>query len=104
MGPAEALRRVASNIRATNTTKVGAEYGDWPLDDVLDYSDLINFAEDWAKLGSAVQQQVKDVLGGNDDVNPKAIQMAIDSLAGHHNHLWEDLKEWMERVEADAQL
>ena len=47
----------------------------------MDSADLIRFADAWAKLGTAVQEQVRDVLQVPDaDVNPNAIHLALERL------------------------
>jgi hypothetical protein len=51
----------------------------------MDASTLIEICEAWAGLGSAVQEQVKDILDAGDeaDCNPNAVKLAIDRLGRH---------------------
>jgi hypothetical protein len=51
----------------------------------MDASTLITICEAWAGLGSAVQEQVKDILDQGDeaDCNPNAVKLAIDRLGRH---------------------
>ncbi len=51
----------------------------------MDATTLIEICEAWAGLGSAVQEQVKDILDAGDeaDCNPNAVKMAIDRLSRH---------------------
>jgi hypothetical protein len=49
--------------------------------DDVDIGDLIVFAQAWSDLGSAVQEQVRDILDDpGASVNPNAIDLAIERL------------------------
>lgn len=48
-----------------------------------DFRTVMQFAKRYAELGSAVQEQVEDILLGNDaEVNPNAVKFINDQLGG----------------------
>jgi hypothetical protein len=64
----------------------------------LDSSTLIGFAKKWADLGWAVQQQVEEVMNdAGAEVNPNAIKLAQEKLAGYSKEIDEALSDALSR-------
>lgn len=66
----------------------------------LETHELIEFAQAWAGLGWAVQEQVTALLDGSQDpfkFNSNAIQLAFDRLQGYNEELDEELQDWLAR-------
>jgi len=63
-----------------------------------DLDSLLSFAEAYASLGSAVQEQVYDLFMGDfDDINPSAVQAMARKLKGKNNELdslFTDFQQW----------
>lgn len=58
---------------------------------------LIAFADAWAGLGVAVQEQVKAVLNDySADVSPNAIEIAHEMLGGYNREIDSMLSTWLE--------
>lgn len=62
----------------------------------VDVFDLVVFAKAYADLGSAVQEQLNDILSDpqNADVNPNAVKLIDDRLGGMNDEIDAAIKEW----------
>lgn len=62
----------------------------------VDVFDLVVFAKAYADLGSAVQEQLNDILSDpqNADVNPNAVKLIDDKLGGMNDEIDAAIKEW----------
>lgn len=59
----------------------------------------LEFANRYAQLGSAVTDQLADVLDGElEEVNPNAIKLIVEQLTGFYPDLDKLLKEALEEV------
>lgn len=63
-----------------------------------DAGDLISFADAWINLGTAIQDQVKQVLaqGPEYEANANAIRHATDVLQGFNEDIDAALAEWLD--------
>ena len=59
----------------------------------MELYNLIQFAKAYSDLGTAVQEQVQDILQGDEDeCNPSALNLIKKRLSGFHEELDEILK------------
>lgn len=70
----------------------------------IDAHDLLDFAIRWANLGDAITEQVERMHENpcDDDLNPNAIRMAHQHLAGFNESLDEAFEDYFEHGEAEA--
>lgn len=63
-----------------------------------DSSDLLQWSEQWVKIGWSVQAQVEDVLrdGRDAEVNKNAVALALDKLGGLNDEVDEALNDWVD--------
>lgn len=88
---AEALHQVGPSHIAT-----------WD-NDVIDSAQLIEFADLWASLGNAIQDQVKAVMDDSSaEVNPNALEEAQRTIGSWHQDIDVALAEALDRPEDDA--
>jgi hypothetical protein len=72
---------------ATQKSAIYIRRGRMQLED-CELEDIIQFAQQWAKLGSMVQEQMADlILKGDYDFNPSALEKAAENLGGFHSEL-----------------
>jgi hypothetical protein len=65
---------------------------------MCELSDLMRFAKKYASLGSAVQDQMDDLLAGDDSMNPNAINLIKDEFNGLNEDLDQILSDYFDVV------
>jgi hypothetical protein len=84
-------RRLVEAVSSYGDTGHGGLYD-------LDAVELLDFAESYASLGAAVQDQLRDLLDSGEaaEVNPNAVQIIEDRLGGMNHEIDTALEAWKE--------
>lgn len=83
-------RRLAEALRLSERFgDVGPEHTATWDSSVIDSTQLIEFADAWAGLGNAVQDQVRAVMddSGTEDVNSNALELAVERIGQWHQDI-----------------
>ncbi len=62
--------------------------------------DLMTFAKAYASLGTAVQEQLDDLLDGDDRMNPNAVTQIKRTLGGVNDDLDERISDFLTESQA----
>lgn len=91
----------AGNRRLVEALDDQDDQSQLPLD-VVDVSDLLNFAKAYAKLGRAVQEQLEELLDQQEyaQVNPNAVDLIEEFLGGYSSDIDEAIAAWKAADEA----
>jgi len=81
----------------TGASKGSAETPGYTLGTV-DIDDLIEFANLYAVMGSAVQEQFIDLMSGDWDINANAVKVMKDKIGGFHKDIDREIKDFLEDV------
>lgn len=65
---------------------------------MCELTELMLFAKAYASLGGAVQNQMDDLLDGDDGMNPNAVKLIQDRLGGKSDELDEIISDYFEVV------